>query len=120
LERPKVRAVFAAAAAAALGLFAVEGYQSKALNARGFLQFPAPVIATYAHQAELMVKARTAARSNILPPSPAMASDMSRLAGADVLLLFIEAYGAITYDRSEFAAQLAPARAEFDAAIHDT
>src|ERR1051326_3823493 len=46
-----------------------------------------------------------------------MRSDFSGIAGADVLLIFVESYGAVTFDRPEFAAGLAPSRRAFDAAI---
>ena len=49
-----------------------------------------------------------------------MNSDLSLVKGADVFLFFIEAYGAISYERPEFAARLAADRARLEAAIHDT
>jgi hypothetical protein len=49
-----------------------------------------------------------------------MDSDLIRIAGADVLLIFVESYGAVSYDRPEFATQLATARQRLDADIHAT
>src|SRR5205823_4309794 len=43
-----------------------------------------------------------------------------RVKGADVYLIFLESYGAVTFDRPEFLKGLAPARAAFIAAIRDT
>jgi Sulfatase len=80
--------------------------------------FSAPVTQTYVRQARLM--ATTLGRSVQLPPSPAMNSDLSLVKGTDVFLFFIEAYGAISYERPEFAARLAGDRARLEAAIHDT
>ena len=80
--------------------------------------FSAPVTQTYVRQARLM--ATTLGRSATLPPSPPMNSDLSLVKGADVFLFFIEAYGAISYERPEFAARLAGDRARLAAAIHDT
>src|SRR5258708_14981899 len=62
----------------------------------------------------------TLGRSTELPPGPAMNSDLSLVKGADVFLFFIEAYGAISYERPEFAARLTADRARLEAAIHDT
>jgi Sulfatase len=80
--------------------------------------FSAPVTQTYVRQARLM--AATLGRSAPLPPSPAMNSDLSLVKGADVFLFFIEAYGAISFERPEFAARLAGDRARLETAIHDT
>jgi sulfatase-like protein len=84
----------------------------------GTPSFSPPVTETYVRQVGLM--AATLGRSTALPPSPPMNSDLSLVKGADVFLFFIEAYGAISYERPEFAARLAADRARLDAAIHDT
>ena len=49
-----------------------------------------------------------------------MNSDLSRVQGADVFIVFVESYGAISYERPEMARPLAAALAQFDAAIRDT
>ena len=49
-----------------------------------------------------------------------MNSDLSLVKGADVLLIFVEAYGATSYERPEFAARLTADRARLETAIHDT
>jgi hypothetical protein len=84
----------------------------------GTPRFSAPVTETYVRQARLM--AATLGRSAELPPSPAMNSDLSLVKGADVFLFFIEAYGAISYERPEFASRLAGDRARLEEAIHGT
>ena len=117
---PRERAVLGILAVCALVLFAIEGEQSTNRQAPGFLRFPAPVTETYAHQVRLIVKARSAARTDVLPPSPSMNNDMSRIKGADVLLLFIESYGAVSYERPALAARLAPPRRDLEAAIRET
>ena len=117
---PRERTVLGVVAVCALVLFAIEGQQSTNMQAPGFLRFPAPVTKTYARQVRLIVRARSAARTDVLPPSPSMNGDMSRIKGADVLLVFIESYGAVSYERPELAARLAPSRADLEAAIHET
>ncbi len=48
-----------------------------------------------------------------------MNANLSNLGGADVFLIFIEAYGAVSYERPEFAARLAADRAQLEEAIHE-
>jgi hypothetical protein len=79
---------------------------------------PAPVTQTFARQVQLVTTALF--RSQSLPDSPSMESDFAAVRGADVFLIFIESYGAVSYDRPEFAAPLAASRTRLDAAIHDT
>src|SRR2546428_13005147 len=52
--------------------------------------------------------------------SPSMDSDFACVKGADFFLIFIESYGAVSYERPEFAARLAASRARLDAAIRAT
>ena len=80
--------------------------------------FASPAIAVYARQAALAATAVT--RSHAVPDSPTIASDMSGLHGADVLLVFIEAYGAVSFDRPVFAERLDPSRRALETAIRET
>jgi hypothetical protein len=77
--------------------------------------FTKPVTASYVDQARLAATAVAKAKS--LPDTPPFDSDLSLVAGADVLLTFMESYGAITYQRPAFDEALADSRAELDAAI---
>jgi hypothetical protein len=77
-----------------------------------------PVTFTYARQVGVALRAMSG--KTTVPPSPAMTSNLARVKGADVYLIFLESYGAVTFDRPEFVKGLAPARAAFHAAIHDT
>jgi hypothetical protein len=81
------------------------------------LAFAKPVTGSYARQARLAMTAMTAAKS--LPATPPLESDLSLVAGADVLLTFMESYGAVTYQRPAFADALAGSRLELEAAIRD-
>jgi len=73
--------------------------------------FSDPVVPVYARQAKFLWEAlngdaqEETARCTTLP-----ASDLARLAGADVLLVFLESYGAVAYDRPAFNAALAASR----------
>jgi hypothetical protein len=105
---------------AALATAAVIVFVAARISGRGGADspFPTPVIETYARQIKLVATAMAAPRG--LAPSPPMTSDLSRIAGADVLLIFIESYGAVAYDRPAFASGLAAGRARLEAAIDDS
>ena len=77
-----------------------------------------PVTLTYARQISVAIRAMSG--STAVAPSPAMTSNLARVKGADVYLIFLESYGAVTFDRPEFVRRLAPDRAAFEAAIHET
>jgi Sulfatase len=82
-------------------------------------RFAGPVTKTYLEQAKLVRDALdTNARK--LPPTPPLDSDLSLIQGADVLLLFMESYGAVSWQRSDFVQRLREPRAELAAAITDT
>jgi hypothetical protein len=81
--------------------------------------FSLPVAATYAQQAGFVFEALAAAKRE-LPITPLAPSNLSNVAGADVLLLFLESYGAVSYDEPSIASIVAPARAELERAAHDT
>jgi hypothetical protein len=55
-----------------------------------------------------------------LPPAPNLANDLSRVQGADVVLLFVESYGVTSWQRPEFRQALAPLRADLTRAIAET
>jgi phosphatidylglycerophosphate synthase len=78
--------------------------------------FPTPVTQTYGKQVQFVVSAMHGARS--LPASPSFDANLSRVAGADVLLFFIESYGAVVYERPQFSSQVTQAREALDRAIH--
>ena len=51
---------------------------------------------------------------------PRCDSSLSRVSGADVFLIFIESYGAVSWDRPEFAQALAASRGRLEADIRET
>src|SRR3954452_13742407 len=84
------------------------------------LQFAPPVSATYGRQVRLFIDGVTGVSARALPPQPSMKSNLSRVRGADVLLIFVESYGATTWDHQAAVTALAPVRAAFATAVHDT
>jgi hypothetical protein len=69
-------------------------------------------------QARLAIAGMTAPSQ--LAPSPSMNADLAGLKDRDVYLVFIESYGAISWERPEFARELAPVRARLAADIDAT
>ena len=82
--------------------------------------FSDPVVATYRDQLAFVVEARSAAARHELPARPLARSDLGRVAGADVLLMFLESYGAVSYDSPEISPIVARGRRELAAAATAT
>jgi hypothetical protein len=82
--------------------------------------FSLPVAATYKQQLQFIAEAYAADTKRALPIEPLPSSDLRRVAGADVLLMFLESYGAHTYDDAEVSAIVSLARAELQAAADAT
>jgi hypothetical protein len=83
-------------------------------------KYALPVSATYLQQARFVVAASTADPHRDLPGLPLPQSDLGRLGGDDVLLLFLESYGAVTYDVPAIARSISPARDELAHAAAET
>jgi hypothetical protein len=84
-------------------------------------RFSIPVSPTYATQIARVVDALSSRRmARMLPPSPPLHSTLEALSGDDVLLVVVESYGSVTYDRPEFERLLRPARARLAQALQDT
>jgi hypothetical protein len=92
------------------------------------LRVDKPVAPLYATQAKLLLTLATpGGRATLLPPrtvvDDAMALPPGRalagLAGQDVVILFLESYGAVAYDDPRAAAVLRPERERFAQAIAD-
>jgi hypothetical protein len=77
-----------------------------------------PITATYARQLEFVVEA--ASSPSALPPSPRLISDLAAVQGADVFVIFLESYGAITFDKPDVSRALGESRRRFDADIRAT
>jgi Sulfatase len=80
--------------------------------------FAAPVTWAVIEQARFVGNGLWPSRT--LPPAPPLDSDLSRVQGTDVLLVFMESYGAVTWQRDDFVDRLRGPRAQLAGAIHDT
>ena len=79
-----------------------------------------PVSPVYVREFGELVYEMSGAGLDELGPPPAMQSDLSRVAGADVFLIFLESYGAVSWDRPAFVEGLAASRARFETDIRET
>jgi len=103
----------------AIGLILVALYVGRFYEPRlDGVPFAKPVTVTYGRQVRVAVRALKG--SNAVAASPPMNSSLSRVKGADVLLVFLESYGAVTFDRPAFAQRLSASRVELAAAIRET
>ena len=114
MNHPRDRRVLATIASAITLLFVGQHVMS---GAPGVPRFATPVTESYARQARLFT---AAAQETIIPAALPLQSDLGNVAGADVFLLFIESYGAVSYDNAAFAERLAPSRAALAADVAAT
>jgi hypothetical protein len=83
-------------------------------------KYSLPVAATFLQQARFVIAASTADPNRDLPGVPLPEAGVERLAGDDVLLMFLESYGAVTYDEPRIARSISPARDELAHAVTET
>jgi hypothetical protein len=108
LRTPRARRAWGVAAAACIAIFIAQGVFDRLPEVP---RFSTPVSHTYAVQMKRVFDTFSispAARG--LPPSPRFHSDLGALLSRDVLLVFMESYGRVTYDRPEVERAVAPAR----------
>lgn len=83
--------------------------------------FSRPVTTAFARQATFLWAALTEdPRAEVPLCNTLPASDLARVAGADVLLVFLESYGAVSYDRPGFNDVLKASRERLASAIDRT
>jgi hypothetical protein len=114
------RAGLGAASALAVIVVAVFAAQSR-FGVAERIVFTPPVTGIYATQAALVRNSMSGGDVLAsLGPAPDLSSDFARLKGADVLVMFIESYGAVAYDRPDINSGLKASRADLAAAIEET
>ena len=115
VARPAERSALGVAAIAALAVYALGGADAR----RSFAE---PAVAAAWTQVERAVSAHRAVRDGtLLPPAePLGDGPLPGLRGADVIVVFVESYGAVALDRRDIAAEIAGARAALERAIAAT
>ena len=108
LRAPVARGVLGALAIVAVALFVL----GRGFDWRTRSLYSLPVTATFVQQFQFIRDAYAAGPQRSLPNLPLTQSNLGRLAGDDVLLMFLESYGAVTYDAPAIARVVAPARDE--------
>ncbi len=118
LQSPSMRVAMSIAAIAVVVGFTLENLQAQRPR---IPRFAMPISKTYAEQFAKIGRALAEPGTvHQLPPSPALTSTLSSIAGSDVMVMFVESYGRVAYDRRDFFDTLAPARSELAAAARDT
>jgi hypothetical protein len=119
LARPRLRPVIVSLALVVIAAFTVQQVTSRAPLG---IAFADPVTPAYVHQGRLAwAMVGPGAVQPTLGPSPdALTTTPDGLNGSDVYLVFVESYGAITFDSQVFFAALALSRSTFHAAVRET
>ena len=114
---PRMRGGLAALALAVVVQFTVQTAAGEMLPP---VAVAPPVTVTYWQQVRLLAMQLSRESTPIAASHPALTSDLGRVRDADVLLVFMESYGAVTLDRAAVAAPVAASRARFAADVAAT
>jgi hypothetical protein len=114
---PTARRWLAGASLAIIGAFALE---RATIQPDATPVLPAPVTTTYLRQAAMVADVLLDRGAKALGEGPALSSDLAAVNGADIVLVFVESYGAVTYDRPEFARPLDARRAQLQQQIRES
>ena len=80
---------------------------------------PAPVASTYLRQAGMVADVLLGRGADALGEGPALTSNLAAVNDADIVLVFLESYGAVTYDRPDFKRALDGRRAQLQRQARD-
>lgn len=117
LQHLRPRLVLGSAATLVIAAFAMQQVTSVASVGSAFAD---PAASAYFRQARYLVAmAGTGGASAVLGDSPDFGADLRGLEGADVVLVFLESYGAVTFENPAFAGALAASRRNLDAAVSE-
>jgi hypothetical protein len=118
---PRVRRALAVAAVVVIVCYAAGiGTGGNPADYAGEPELTTPVTAAWARQVRLLATEMTRRGRASIPPSPPLTSSFSRIEGADVLLVFVESYGAVSWDRPAFASALEGSRQTFARDVRET
>ena len=118
MEVPLGRRVLGTAAAALIVIF---GTQQLSAQPSAVVTFADPVTPAYVRQVRfVLAMLGPDAVAPRLGPTPNLENNLAQLEGADVLLLFVESYGAVTYETPAIADGLVESRADLQSAVTET
>jgi hypothetical protein len=115
MEEPRRRRAITAACLVVVALFTVERLT---MQPDATPLMPSPVSYTYVRQAGMVADVLLGRNERTIGDGPSLPSELSAIDGADIVLVFVESYGAVTYDRPEFAGALDTRRARFEEQAH--
>ena len=81
-------------------------------------RMPAPITSTYLRQAGMVADVLLGRDARSLGEGPSLPAELSAIDGADILVVFVESYGAVTYDQPAFSRALETRRARFEEQVH--
>ena len=117
VQHRRARLVLGAVAALVIATFATQQVTSFAPVRSAFAD---PAGGAYLRQARYVVAmVGTGGAAPVLGDSPDFGADLRGLDEADVVLVFLESYGAVTFDNPAFADALAASRRNFEAGVND-
>jgi hypothetical protein len=117
VEYPRPRLALGALAMALVLVFAGQRVPGFPID----VAFADPVTSAYLRQARFaLAMVGPGAAAPRLGPSPSLDTGLRALGGADLLLFFVESYGAVTYETAAISDGLSESRADLDAAIRET
>jgi len=118
MEFPVARRVLGTAAAVLVIIFATQQVMAQP---SAVVSFADPVTPAYARQMRfVLAMLGPAAVAPRLGQTPDLDNNLARLEGVDVLLLFVESYGAVTYETPAIADGLVESRADLKSAVAET
>src|SRR5207253_9165900 len=116
-SRPRARRVVGGMWAAVLVLWVAPRVDSRVLPGS---RLAGRVTPAFARVLRGLGSDMTGVGGRALGPPPPMRSNLARVSGADVFLIFLESYGAVSWQRPEFVEPLAASRTRLDADIRET
>jgi hypothetical protein len=106
---------------AAVVLIVVFGAQHLSAQPSAIVSFAKPVTPSYVRQARfLLAMLGPGAVAPRLGPTPDLNNSLAHLDGADVMLVFVESYGAVAYDTPAIADGLVESRVDLRSAVAET
>jgi hypothetical protein len=115
MEHRTSRRAIAAGCLVVIALFAVERLTMQP-DATPIM--PTPVTSTYLRQAGMVADVLLGRNERAIGEGPSLPAELSAIDGADVVVVFVESYGAVTYDQPAYARPLDTRRARFEAQVH--
>jgi len=116
-DAPRLRAVLGSTAAVVLLMWIAPMLGG---HVPALIRFAEPAAPAYARALADLAYEMTGAGVSALGPPPSVHSNLSRVRGADVFLIFIESYGVVSWDRPELAGPLAASRTRLETDVRET